>query len=386
MTNYIIQATFQDRLDFNPTTKKGISIRDGVVEYAGIEIGIEPPEKMFKVYRSPAAIAGILDSMVGIPLYDRHVDSEENSKSVGRVVSAEAIDLFDDSTDSRIGLENKIEVDEIALLQIENGKRELSLSYLGELIPHEKYDFEQKNLKPMHLAIVDSGRCGSRCSFVDKKYQEMPPMADKKTSKKKTVKPELAQIFCDAEGMPNLQTIVETAMGLPDALKMLPLQKLMELMPMFQEVIKIASNVGVQDEGHEDDVEDPDKKTDPENKEKKVDDKKNSDGEKVLKVEDSAEFKNALAAVAKKSEKKMADHTDVVVRAAKFLDSEYSFDKKTTLEIMRDSLEIYHPEVKFEDNEVSAAFKMLKFADSPTKNFGKNDNKSSFAALEDKEI
>ena len=40
------------------------------------------------------------------------------------------------------------------------GKKELSLGYDARLIPSDKYDFEQRDIVPHHLAVVEAGRCG----------------------------------------------------------------------------------------------------------------------------------------------------------------------------------------------------------------------------------
>jgi len=48
-----IHRQFADTATYSDTERTAVSIRDGVLEYMGTEIGLEPPDKVFAVYRSP---------------------------------------------------------------------------------------------------------------------------------------------------------------------------------------------------------------------------------------------------------------------------------------------------------------------------------------------
>jgi len=48
-----IHRQFADIATYSDTERTAVSIRDGVLEYLGTEIGLEPPDKVFAVYRSP---------------------------------------------------------------------------------------------------------------------------------------------------------------------------------------------------------------------------------------------------------------------------------------------------------------------------------------------
>jgi hypothetical protein len=44
--------TFNDAVEYDGAMKAAISVRDGVLEYLGSELGMEPAERIFFVYRS----------------------------------------------------------------------------------------------------------------------------------------------------------------------------------------------------------------------------------------------------------------------------------------------------------------------------------------------
>ena len=48
---------FSDAVTYDGQMKAAISVRDGVLEYLGSELGMSPADKIFYVYRSPATIA-----------------------------------------------------------------------------------------------------------------------------------------------------------------------------------------------------------------------------------------------------------------------------------------------------------------------------------------
>jgi hypothetical protein len=107
---------------------------------------------------------------------------------------------------------------------------------------------------------------------------------------------------------------------------------------------------------------------------------KQDDDEKAQKVAvtDTAEFKDALT-------KAIEAHTTVIEKAREFVDASYSFTGKTTTQIMRDALAVEHGTQKFEDAEVSVAFKLLKKTASSLKSFG-DSGACPFDLLKDKEL
>lgn len=337
--------TFADKMTWDSAQKTAISVRDGVLEYYGFEIGELPEDKTFTVYRSPATIAKARDLMTGIPLTNGHVDTDEAvSDPVGAVLSAEVIDLFDDLTDSRLGIKNSVDVNGSMLIELQDGKRELSLGYKAVLVPHTKYDFEQTNIMPHHLAVVEAGRCGSACSFLDKKPNEVIDM----TLKNK------AKVFLDEDGMPNMQKIVEIASQLPEALKLMPVDELQKILPTLQQII-VASGAASVEEAEE--VVDEE----VEAVEEVADEAAEEPSEE--KFADSKTFKDAVSSAIER-------HTEVIEKARTFVDESYSFKGKSTAKIMRDALAVEHGAQSFSDEELSVAFKLLKKSSNALKTFG----------------
>lgn len=345
---------FIDRIKYNGTTKTAVSVRDGVQEYLGAEIGMEPPNKTFTVYRSPATIANAAAKMAGIPLTDEHVDLSGPPKNpVGTVASASMVDLVDKSIGCTLAVENKIEVSDAMLKDIESGKRELSLGYRAELVAHDHYDFEQRNIEPHHLAVVDRGRCGAHCSFKDQRIN----METEKV----------------ADAGPTMEQIVEIASGLPEFIKKLTPEQLAEVMPMLESIKGVAKAAETSTDEELKEPEAPKVATDEVPEVAKV-----ADEDVKKDVTDSAMFKDALASA-------VEAHTGVIEKARDFVDCAYQFRGKTTAQIMRDALAAEYGKQKFVDDELSVAFKLLKKSASSLQNFG-DSAKDPFDSLMNKEI
>lgn len=352
---------FSDKLEFNATQKTALSVRDGVLEYLSDELGLEESGKIVTVYRSPATIANIADKMIGIPLSDDHVPiGQEVPHPVGKVEDSTLVDLFDHTSNTYLAIQNRINVADEMMSALQNGKRELSLGYSAELVPHEKYDYEQRSILPHHLAVVVEGRCGPACSFLDKK-KETP----------------VDKLFFDAEGKPNLEEIVRVATLLPEAIKKLPMDKLTEVMPVLQEIARIATEANTPEEQQapamdEEPAEEP-------NEEEKMKDAGGFGQEPPPKdIKDSAEFVDAL-------KNGIAKHAEVIDKARGFLDEGYVFAGKDTKQVMVDALKSEHGEQKFEDSELDVAFKLLKKTESKTADFG-DGLQDSWSELNDKEL
>lgn len=374
--------SFKHKPFFDMATKTIRSVRDGVQEYYGIELGMEPHNKIFTVYRSPETIAEVASRLDGLPITNDHVDADSVSDVsikdiIGTITSTEIIELDDADTSSSLCLENPIALDDKGISLKGAGKKEFSLGYNGRLKPHDVYDFEQYDFEPTHLALVDSARGGSVLTFVDKKENNM---SDKKLSK----------VFLDAEGNPNLQQIVEIAQELPEALKKIPVDKLQEVIPMLQEIVTIGKS------GDEAATEVP---TDEESEggeevELMDSDYEDMEGEEKEKFEDSKLFKSIIAAqkkafadsdtfkdaVSRAVGEAVKTHSAVIEKATQFVDEQYSFADKSTDEIMRDALAVEHGDTKFEDSEISTAFKLLKRSGSSLLNFGDTKNVSALEA------
>lgn len=363
---------FSDAATYDGSMKTAVSVRDGVLEYLGQELGKEPPNKIFTVYRSPATIANLISKMPGIPVIGDHVEpGEEDDDIKSRVESAAPIDYFDADLGSTLAIQNKLSLDPLILKQIESGKNQLSLGYTGQLVPHSKYDFEQIDLTPTHLATVVDGRCGEGCRFMDRKPTTTKPEAH--------MKPKLHKAFLDAEGSLSLSQIVELAAGLPEAIKNVPADRLQELLPALQEIMAAATDAGVEPVVTEE-VEDISEMTD-EDAEKLMDESAEASGGDPVKVTDSArkilrkKFADRMAVAVGTAVKQ---HGAVIEKAQGILPEAYRFADKSTVQIMRDAVATQHSE-KFTDAELPLAFKMLRKSVGQYQNFG--DSKATDNSL-----
>lgn len=318
------EKMFTDRLPFDTATKTVVSVRDGVQEYMGAEIGQEPADKVFTVYRSPATVGNIALDMASLPLTDNHIEvGGDVPNPVGKVLDAKLVDLKDDAVSATLGVRNGVELNDTMLGLVESGKRELSLGYNARLVPHDTYDFEQLDIAPHHLAVVDAGRCGSACSFIDNETDAMKIT------------------FLDEDGNLNLEEMVNVVAAMPEAIKKVPVDKLAEIAPKLQEIAAMANP----EPPAEEPVADEEEVTDMDEDKEEVTDE---DGDKE---EDEKDFSDAVT-------KAVAAHADVIVKAQKFLDADYAFKGKSTDDIMRDAVATQHKQ-KFEDAELAVAFKML---------------------------
>lgn len=350
----IIHRSFSDFATFSSSDRTAVSIRDGVLEYLGVELGLEPSDKVFTVYRSPATIANAAYKMPSIPLTDEHIDMSGPAPDTGSSVeSSEVIDQLDEATSSRLAVLNRIKSSDAMNVMLQD-KRQLSLGYDADLIPHSKWDFEQVNIIPHHLAAVRAGRCGPLCSFLDRK----PPTAQEG-------KP-MPQLFYDEDGAVNLEQVAEIATGLPEAIRKIPVDKLSELIPSMQEIMAYATEQGVmvEDENTEEMEEVETMDADKEEK-----DKPN--------FKDSQEFKDAVEKMAVKiADSEIKKFGEVVNKAREFLDSEYTFEDKDSKQVMRDALATQY-DAEFSDQELDVAFKMLRPVATDLRQFG--DSKSDSA-------
>lgn len=369
---------FADRAVFDATEKTAISVRDGVLEYIGAELGMEPSEKVFTIYRSPATIANAAMRMAGIPLTDEHVDLDTPAPTNGGSVDvSEMIDAYDAATKTTIAVKNRLKVSDTLMPMIESGKRELSLGYTAELIPHSEYDFEQQNIQPHHLAAVENGRCGGMCSFLDRKPE--PREGDKMKYHKS---------FTDENGDVNLQQIVEIAAALPEAIKTVPIEKINEIMPALRELIELSKAVGIAADSASEEMTDEEKKAAAQKAAEEAA-QKAADEEAAAKAEgegDKPKFTDASVAkmVQKATDAAIKQHAEVIEKARQFVDDAYSFVGKDSAQVMRDALATETSE-KFSDSELATAFKLLKKSGADYRNFG-DKSASAFDNLKDKEL
>ena len=318
---------FSDRIDFD-SKKDAISIRDGFQEYLGIELGLQPYDKIFKIYRSPETIKSIVTKLNNLPVTDDHIDLKEipRDKILGKIESSEIVNNNNDNFNSTIAIKNKISFEK-NMIQLLDRKNQLSLGYFAELKEHDLYDFEQVNITPHHLAIVEKGRCGDTCKFNDKEI-EMPEDIKKKNEETKD-------------------------------------EEVKKDNPEKKEDTK--KDAKVEDEKE-------DKKSESDTKKETKDEAISADKIEKVDFKDTQEFKDAVMQYGN-------DRADIILKAKTFLGDNFEFSDKDNLTIMR---EVLAKEVdgEFKDEEVAVAFKMLKkmkdysnFADSQANEWDKIKDK-----------
>lgn len=419
-----MKKTFKDKAIFNSGERTAITIRSGVLLYDASELGMNPESGTQSVYRSPATIFNASQRMAGIPVTNEHVDIDMPPPiNGGKVISSEAIDIVDEENDATIAIKNKLDISD-NMQRIIESKKELSLGYQAELVPHDIYDFEQINIMPHHLAIVPNGRCGSMCSFVDHKpLIENPKEVEMKikfkdAKGKVTAKSIIAALnaftdnkanFTDAKGNVNMQQIIDVITALPEAIKTVPVDQVAKVMPHLEALIVASRQVATEEEaveetmaGQEEDagVTNPDgsettdeeseevsdievEDADEESKEVEVEDaeteKEEDEKEDKKDFSDSMAFKDAVTAKAKIFTDKAIS---TIEKARNFLGDDYVFEGKETSKIMRDALKTATTDT-FADAELDIAFKMLKDAGS-YKEFGDSKEANKWDELGEK--
>lgn len=160
--------------------------RTGIQDYYGYEIGQEPAEKVFRVYRPEEEVFSdeTLASFRLKPVTDGHpfdgVSAETWTKEARGVV-AEDVRREGDHTVATLLITDA----DIANRIQRNGAVELSCGYDCELdltpgftASAQTYDAVQRKIRGNHVAIVDQGRCGPSCSTQADGGDEMPTLTD----------------------------------------------------------------------------------------------------------------------------------------------------------------------------------------------------------------
>ena len=292
-------VSFKD--DGNTEKRTVISIRDGVQEYLGVELGIEPLDKVFKIYRSPETIRKLKDTLIGIPLIENHIEPDghiPDDIKKGSILNSTEIENIDNSNNSTIAMQNEISLFKDKL---EFPHKQLSLGYKAKTLPSAVYDFEQTEIIPHHLAIVEAGRCGDVCEFKDEKG--VKPM-------------DLNEL---------LAKLKEVLTNASDADKALVLKAMDGIIPKATVVDEDAM-------------------------EKKFEDAKNT---AIAKFMDSKAFKDAMLNYGN-------ERASIVAKAKNFLDEKFDFKDKTNEAIMSAVVAAEYPNESFKDAEIGVAFKLLR--------------------------
>ena len=373
MHRAIFGIAFKDNLSFDPKTRTLVSVRDGIMRYKGHELGVEPADKVFTVYRSPETIKAINDLMPGIPITDGHVDTDRPPDNpVGKVLDSEIIQFEEEDTKATLNLRNKVE------LNFDTPFKDLSLAGACDFVDCELYDFEQVGMVPHHLAIVSKGRCGEQCNFKDKENETM------KLGTGKGIK--VAAVFLDAGEEVNMAQVMDIVANLPEAIKTMPIKELAKLVPILQKVTTQATQSVAEGE-----ILSPEE----------------AEAAKVAKEEEATATADAALTATESEKKEMADkdfadslgkgiekgvkagtaeYAVVMAKAVDFLPDTYNFADKCACDIMRDALATQSKD-DFKDDELSVAFKMLKKGNDYSKFAdGANDASKQIDEMGDKEL
>lgn len=162
--------------------KKSPILRSGLLEYYGKELlpenettvdGVEvDPDKIYKVYIPEEELRKSADTFKLKPITDDHTwlgNEGEDAKdyqvgTIGENVYVEDGKLYAPLEFTGSDIVKKIENHE---------KEELSSSYYNRFVKSDnpEYDFIARDIKGNHLALVDSGRCGSAVRVLNAKKE-----------------------------------------------------------------------------------------------------------------------------------------------------------------------------------------------------------------------
>lgn len=340
---------------FDFTTKKIRSVRDGVQEYFGIELGIEPPERVFTVYRSPSTISALASVCDKIPIINDHISpsiTPTKDQTIGLIGSTEIIDSNDVACDATLVLQNSVTTSDSMLKLVDSGKKQFSLGYVAKLKEHDRYDFEQYDIEPKHLALVDSARGGAGLTFQDKKGKNM----------EKELK-----AFLDAEGGFTAKRLAELLNTLLENIQEVDGAEFKKIIPNLERAVAVA--MGKTEKAEE--VEEVEEEEKEEVVEAAAEEAVEED-ENETKTYSDADFQDA---VDKQARIIASERIAVIDKASGLLSEAYDFADKSTNEIMADCLALYGDAETFTDSELSTAFKAI-VAVNKYKTFGDSNHNS----------
>jgi hypothetical protein len=155
-------------IENNPISKVG------VFPYSGAQIGAEPPDKVFMVYRPESELNNVdcINSFKLVPVIDEHTmlgDGQTPAEKKGvHGTTGEKIYFKDGYLYANL----KIFSDSLQAT-IDNIKKDISLGYRciyelsSGMFNGVQYDAVQKNIRGNHLAIVEEGRMGREVAVLD---------------------------------------------------------------------------------------------------------------------------------------------------------------------------------------------------------------------------
>ncbi len=340
---------FRDKLTYDKEAKKVISVRDGYMTYLGAELGVEPADAEVRVYRSADTLKKLKDKMGKLSIKEDHID---DNPTIGEIQDSEILEYKEENTDTTLVMQHNVLIYKEAGILLESGTREVSLDYIAEIVQRDDGEYEQLNIEPKYLAIVDNGRCGEVCKFQDKEGTSMEKLTKVITAIKDADKDD------DKKADITLSDVSDIMAALPDAMQGMSIEKLKEVVPYLKEMMTVAEPV--EDEDYDEDKKDVEDSDDDDK-----DDKDEKDEKKSVKDEKKATA-DGITLFDKDHLRKFVDSTiqerdGIIERARKFVDSTYVFGGKSNKDIITDVLKLEGEDVKdFKDSELEVAFKLLK--------------------------
>ena len=149
--------------------------RVGVQYYSGMELGLEDrASEKIGVYRSEQEVfhPDSLASYTNLTVTDNHPEgfvTIDNVKDL-QVGQVSGVEKSGETTTGVLTI-----TDSEIITKIDSGKVEVSVGYSNNLVEEkgvhdgQDYEYKQTDIRANHLAIVDAGRCGSKCKItIDK--------------------------------------------------------------------------------------------------------------------------------------------------------------------------------------------------------------------------
>ena len=145
--------------------------RTGILIYGEGEVPVKPDNTgLIQVFRgddvlfSPTTIA----STEGKPVVDDHPEDWVTPKNWQKLSKGSGHNVHQgEGEDAEYLMGDLLIMDESAIDAVQKGKVEISLGYDAEYIEVSPGKGVQSNIVVNHIALVDKGRCGSRCSIGD---------------------------------------------------------------------------------------------------------------------------------------------------------------------------------------------------------------------------
>lgn len=145
--------------------------RTGILIYGDGEVPVKPDNTgLIQVYRgedvlfSPITIA----STEGKPVVDDHPDDWVTPKNWQKLSKGSGHNVHQgEGEDAEYLMCDLLIMDESAIDAVQKGKVEISLGYDADYTEVSPGKGVQSNIVVNHIALVDKGRCGSRCSIGD---------------------------------------------------------------------------------------------------------------------------------------------------------------------------------------------------------------------------